>query len=208
MFIKQSFVPASVKFNFDLCAYKNRLINAIKDFQFGGETMNFILDKYLDLDNTTILGPSLLTNIIDTIVSAADAKVNGIKDRIIKEIESITCKKRYLEVYEIDGYGYQRMLDDGGTFDALESAIRSINDNVQSVAAGYFAGRSEIAIDVGIHVEQTLTNTADIKDSLNKVFDYFNDAKAMFMFGATEAANVAALVDAASATVEFDLSIR
>lgn len=172
--------------------------------------MYSILDRYLDLNDNPILGSSLTTTIKNTIVSAADTKVNDIKNGIITKIQDMgpCSNQRRLQMYEVDGYGSQRMLEEDVTFDALESAIKSINDNVQTVSAGYFPGRNEIAIDVGIHVEQTLDDTTDFKGALDTVFGYLEDAKAMFGASSSDAADVTTLLDAASAMVEFDLSIR
>ena len=104
--------------------------------------------------------------------------MNSIKNDIKIEIEDIPCSGRRLEMYEVDGDGTQRMLTGGDvTFKALESAIKSISDSVQVASAGYFPGRNEIAIDVGIHLEQNLTSTDDFEEALDTVFGYLDDAK-------------------------------
>ena len=169
--------------------------------------METILDKELDLSDNSIFNSSLTQSIKDGIVSAAEEKVNEIKENITAEIKDIDCPAtRRLVTYEVDEYGSQRMLQNDVTFDALETAIKSIDDSVLSVSAGYFPGRSEIAIDVGIHVEQEF-GTADFEDALTTVFGYLDSAKAMF--GVSDGSvNATELMDNANAAVEFDLSLR
>ena len=197
---------ASVKFNFDVCDYKTYLKNSLNDFQFDG-AMHAILDKYFDLSDNPILPASLTATIKEEIVSVADAKVKTIKQGIIGKINDIPCSVRRLEMHEVDGYGSQRILQSDLTFAALETAIKSISsDSVQSVSAGYFPSRNEIAIDVDIHVEQVF-DKSDFDVALDTVFGYLDDAKAMFGADGVNA-NVTELLDNAMAVVEFDLSIR
>lgn len=194
-----------MKFNFDVCDYKTYLKNSLNDFQFGGE-MDAILDKYFDLGDNPILPASLTATIKDKIVSVADDEVNRIKQGIIAKINDIPCSVRRLEMHEVDGYGSQRILKSDLTFVALETAIKSISNTVQSVSAGYFPSRNEIAIDVDIHVEQVF-DKSDFDVALNTVFGYLDDAKAMFGADGVNA-NLTELLENAMAVVEFDLSIR
>ena len=202
------FFSASVTFNFDFCDYADQLITAITNFEFGGE-LESIVRKYLDLDNNPILPTNLTATIINELKTFADDQVNSIKSDIIAEINNIPCDGRRLEMYEVDGDGTQRMLANGEvTFKALEEAIESISNSVQHVSAGYFVGRNEIAIDVGIHLEKNLSTTEDFEQSLDTVFGYLDDAKAMFGKTSSDTANVTELLDNAFARVEFDLAIR
>lgn len=194
-----------MKFNFDVCDYKTYLKNSLNDFQFDG-AMHAILDKYFDLSDNPILPASLTATIKEEIVSVADDEVNRIKQGIIAKINDIPCSVRRLEMHEVDGYGSQRILKSDLTFAALETAIKSISNTVQSVSAGYFPSRNEIAIDVDIHVEQVF-DKSDFDVALNTVFGYLDDAKAMFGADGVNA-NVTELLDNAMAVVEFDLSIR
>lgn len=201
------FFSASVTFNFDFCDYADQLITAITNFEFGGE-LESIVRKYLDLDNNPILPTNLTATIINELKNFADGQVNSIKSDIIAEINNIPCDGRRLEMYEVDGDGTQRMLSDGDvTFKALEKVIESIS-NVQQVSVGYFVGRNEIAMDVGIHLEQNLSSTKDFEDALNTVFGYLDDAKAMFGKTSSDKANVTELLENAFARVELDLAIR
>ena len=170
--------------------------------------MNSILDKKLDLTDNPIFQSSLTQTIKEKIVSAAEEKVDEIKEDIKMVIEDIDCSftQRRLGTYEVDEYGIQRMVQNDVTFDALENSIKSIDDSVRSVSAGYFPGRSEIAIDVGIRVERDF-NTTDFEDALTSVFGYLDSAKAMF--GASgDVVDVAELLDNANAAVEFNLALR
>ena len=195
-----------MKFNFNACDFKNYLKDALANFQFDGE-MDAILDKYLDLNQVPILPTSLTTSIKNKIVLAADSKVNMIKQGIIAKIDGIQCSIRHLETYEVDSYGSQRMLGNDLTFKPLENAIMSIDPSVQSVSAGYFPGRAEVAIDVDIHLEEDFNDNNDFQTALVTVFGYLDDAKAMFGAEGVDA-NVAGLLNNAHAVIDFDLSIR
>lgn len=113
-----------------MCQYADYLKTAINEFAFASE-LNSILDQYLDpiIPETPLLPVSLTDNIKAQIVSAADSKVNDVKNEIITVIDSIQCSGRRLEV---DQYGQQKMLQNDLTFDFLAEELLKFAGVVRS----------------------------------------------------------------------------
>lgn len=116
-----------------MCQYADYLKTAINEFAFASE-LNSILDQYLDpiIPETPLIPVSLTDNIKAQIVSAADSKVNDVKNEIITVIDSIQCSGRRLEVVEVDQYGQQRMLQNDLTFDFLAEELLKFAGVVRS----------------------------------------------------------------------------
>ena len=121
-------VPASVRFNFDVCDFTDSLKSSIQSLAFSDE-LSDILDEYLGpaLAKASFIPSSLTANVKSTIVSAADNKVNEVKGWIMAEIDSLftQCQVRRLGEIEIDQFGSQRILSEDLTFKALSDAIES-----------------------------------------------------------------------------------
>ena len=140
------------------------------------------------------------------IVSTAEANTNEIKNKIINEINGFPCSESgRLDFMEIERDASQRMLQAQSSFDDLAARILGF-DGVQSAFAGYFPGRGEISMDVGIHLEETF-GVSDFQDSLASVFGELGPAQAMF--GAEDStADVTALLEEAQVIVGFDLTLN
>lgn len=80
----------------------------------------------------------------------------------------------------------------------------SIIITLQTVTAGLYPGRQEIAVDVLIHMEEVF-DKADFTDAISAMFENLGPAQAMFG-AASEIPNVSALLDAASSIVALVMS--
>ena len=140
------------------------------------------------------------------IVSTAEANTNEIKNKIINEINGFPCSESgRLDFMEIERDASQRMLQAQSSFDDLAARILGF-DGVQSAFAGYFPGRGEISMDVGIHLEETF-GVSDFQDSLASVFGELGPAQAMF--GVEDStADVTALLEEAQVIIAFDLTLN
>lgn len=218
-----------------MCEFVDLIKTSIDQFGLS-EELNTLLDKYFDpfLVKASFL-PSTLTDIVKTtIATAAKEKVNEVKGRIVNELDGLvgTCSARRLGAIEINEDGTQRLLSNEFTFDALANTIKNF-DGVESAVAGYFAGRNEIALDVGeyplfnielfvlfhdtcnntdfslpystgIHLEVSFA-TDEFEEAISKVFELLSPAQAMF--GANGSADVATLLGNAQSVAVFNLAI-
>ena len=97
------------------------------------------------------------------------------------------------------------MLQGEPTFDNLIESILNF-EGVESAFAGFFPGRSELGLDVVIHLNRTF-GMNDFKDALDSVFDDLGPAQALFD-KANETASVIELLNATQLLVSFDLSLN
>lgn len=193
--------PPRVSFDFDFCDLRSNFINGIDQFTMEG-VLNKVLDKLDFSDNELFGAVDLVDPIKDAIVSIAEPKVTAIKAGIISDIGMIPCSsRRTMEV----GVGEDgRLLQSQPTnFASLIATVQNL-DGVESVDAGYFAGRGEIAVDLAIKVEADFNKT-DFKDALDSVFSKLDDAKGLF--DATSDASVDTLLEEISASVSFQLKM-
>ena len=120
-----------VVFDFDACEYTDLIKTSIQAFTFSDE-LNSILDKYLDpvLDKAMILPQSFSDNIKSVIVSAAESKVNEVKDSVNTHLGVLSgnCSRRHLgSMVEVEQDGAQRLLASGLTFADLAVSIQAID---------------------------------------------------------------------------------
>lgn len=195
---------ASVKFNFDLCDYRDSLVKSIKSFSIKN-TLNDVLDEYLIFDDDSIFPSSFTNTIKQQIVANADVenKVEEIKTKISNEINAFPCSgRRRLGIMEIDTQdGSQRILQGSSSFEDLALNIVGF-EGVESATAGLFPDRQEIAIDVGVHIERSLGIT-DFETALTSVFDDLGPAQAMFEVNGL-VAEVGQIMAKATVNVAFD----
>ena len=190
-------------------------MNSIQNFQLTESMLDHVLDGYLTFDNDSIFSQTSLTNSIKAaIVFSAEAEANEIKNKIINGINGFPCSgRRRLDVMEIEQDGSQKILREQSSFDDLAAKILGF-EGVQSAFAGYFPGRSEIAMDVVIYLEETFEVSgfqaalvSDFQAALTSVFGELGPAHAIFgAEGST--ANVTALLEEAQVIVGFDLTLN
>ena len=75
---------------------------------------------------------------------------------------------------------------------------------MQTVAAGLYPGRQEIAVDILVHVEQ-IFDKVYFMDAFSEIFQDLDPAKAIFG-SASESPNISALLDIVSSIVAFDMA--
>ena len=198
-------VPPTVRFDFDVCAFKTDLITAIGNFQLNGEIAT-LLDSRLDLGGNELFDSTFVTTVKDRIATEAELQVNSIKTGIVNEINSITNCRR--SVVEIGDGGVQRELQDlDSTFGFLTEQLESL-DGVKSAVAGYFPDRNELAVSVVIRVSENLRKD-DIRPAVANILDKLDAASAMFGAGGN-VPNVAELLDSlfnSTAIAAFDMEL-
>jgi hypothetical protein len=106
------------------------------------EELSDILGKYLDpaLSKSSFLPSSIGPNIKSTIVTAADDKVNEVKNYTVAKIDEFAAScgaRRELSKILIDGLAHQRMLSGDKSFKALSDLIESF-DGVVSTIFGFY----------------------------------------------------------------------
>ena len=200
-------LPASVKFDFDLCRFKADLIGSIESFEVGDELGN-VVDRYIaPRINGTILGDNLalVDKFNSFILGAARTRTNQIKTSIRDMIvlSSPCSSSRRLDVMDIDPEGSQRLLKLDQTFDSLVDQILDV-EGVQSATAGFDLSRMEIGIDVAIRVED-LFDRSSFQSLLNTVFDKLSPIQTVF--GADENAAVDNLLKELEVKAAFWLSM-
>lgn len=132
--------------------------------------------------------------------------MNDIKDDLIQEINDLSCSGSGRERrIEIDEDGTQRLLQDTSTFNALASKILNL-DGVKDALAGFFAARKELAVDLLISTEETLT-PEDFVDAFETVLGDLDQAQEMFGVASSEDANVAGLFTDAMTLVSVSLGL-
>ena len=205
--------PPSVSFNFDFCEYANRLKTSIDSFDIS-DVLGPVLDEYLKFDEESIFhGTDLTASIKNSINGIAEEKVRDLKVFIINKIDVFWCSsRRGLETMEIDGFGPHRVLQQQPSFQDLAAEIMKFSAgagagiDLDSVFAGYFPGRSEIAMDFSFHLEKAL-GADDFEAALTSVFADLGPAQAMFGVGSGTAADVAALLAGAELLVNVDFVV-
>ena len=118
---------ASVLFDFDMCDYTNLLKTSIQSLSFTG-VLNTIIDTSLDpvLDKASFLPEDFTNDIKSTIVSAADTKVNEVKNTVVNQIGALigNCARRRLGEIELSRGGSQRFPEADLTFNAFAASIQ------------------------------------------------------------------------------------
>lgn len=207
--------PPAVRFNFDVCDYRDRLASSVAGLELSG-ALGPVLDEYLAFDEDFAGGyvafDSSFTNRIKAaIVSSAEAKASEVKSRIVAELNSFPCsggtRRRLDQMMEIDEDGSVRALQNTApSFEDLAAKMLNL-PGARSAFAGYFASRGEVAVDLDVRIEESLADTSDFLKALTSAFDKLGPAQSMFNASATEKPDVAGLLDDARVAVAFDLSI-
>ena len=198
--MRERSASASISFSFDICMYKEQLVNSISSVQLKGE-IDSILDNALD-GVTSVIGSSIKDKIKSFVTSTAESKVNGIKDKIIQEINSFSCSG---SVHELDIVFDGTVSYSDVTFNALARKLRAIN-GVVNADAGLFTASSELGIKIDIKSEGNLSSS-DFEDAFDSVFDALNQAQEAFGVSPSEKANVTNLFAGASSLASVSLSL-
>ena len=192
-----------------MCDFTDRLIQSLQSFELSGELYD-VLDTHLNLEDNAIFGPELTANIKEAIVDEAVERTNSVTSSIIDRLGTICSSTRPQGLrgmisIEHDGSTDRLLRQSDLTFNAISEQLRALPGVMQSSGAGYFIARNALAIDLDMHIEEVF-GREDFADALARMFDRLGPAKAMF--GANdESANVQGLLDDASLSVAFDLSV-
>jgi hypothetical protein len=200
-----------VAFDFDLCSLKANLLDAIDSLSLKG-VLDTILTNYLDLSDNELFQSDIVQRIKDVVVGEGEKQVDGLKNHIKTSIEGIDCSSRRhlsrllsgsrMEVTS-DGDVQRDLQVADDTFGFLTDLINDF-EFIDSVSAGYIASRDEIAVDVGIIVDGSLTGD-DFRSALQFAFDKLDGAKDLF--GATSSAQIDDLLGTLFASANFKLDI-
>ena len=127
---------ATVIFDFDACEYTDFIKTSIQALTFSNQ-LNSILDTYLDpvLHKAIILPESFSDDVKSIIVTAAESKVNEVKNSVNAQLDVLfgNCVRRRLGNFvEVKQDGSERLLTTLSTFTDLAASIQSIVDGVVS----------------------------------------------------------------------------
>jgi hypothetical protein len=199
-------LPASVKFDFDICSLKNDLINSVKSFEIGDE-LDLIVDRYITsrIGGTILDGNSSVIDEVKTFISGQACTVaNRIKTNITNLIESISCVRRRLDEMEIDQDGSQRLLSTDKTFAYLVKQILLI-EGVDSATAGLDLARMEVGLNVAIRVDKFFSGSY-FQSALEDVFYRLAPIQAVFGVATSENPAMGDLLNMLKARSTFQLS--
>ena len=184
---------------------QQNLADAISSFAITGVLEN-IIDN-LDLTDNEIFQAGIVQDIKDALVSEAQTQVDNVKTNIVSAINQIDCQNRRrlrggLQM-EVSGTGdVERDLQGADTFSFLTNEIEAL-DFVSHAAAGYFAARDEVALDVGIQIEKVF-NKATFESALSTVFD---NLQGQSLFDANDISDIDDLLASLNATTSFTTDI-
>ena len=196
-------IAAIVRFNFNVCDFKDSIKTAMTNFNING-VLDPILDEHLKFPEDSIFSSSNVADTIkSTIIENAEKLVNDAKDDVVQVIDNFQCSRRRLDEIDISYDGSHRMLITQETFDELVAGLGIYG--IASAAAGFFPDRSELGIDLVLHLNETF-HIDDFKAALDEAFDILGPATQVFNKSAADA-DVASLLGNAALALNFDLSL-